>query len=82
MGFDLQGERYTMSLRYEQCTALLRAREFLRELLLPRSKPWTKKELKERAYRCLRHYPFLNEYGHPLFSNDEFTDKDGKATKI
>jgi len=71
-----------MSLRYEQCNALLRTQRFLRELLQPRKGVWSKHELKEKAYRCLKHFPHLNEHGHPLFSNDEFTDKDGKATKI
>jgi len=71
-----------MSLRYEQCNALLKTQRFLRELLCSPGKRWTKKELADRAYRCLKHFPFLNEHGHPRFSNDEFTDKDGKATKI
>jgi hypothetical protein len=70
-----------MSLKFEQCTALLRSREFLRELLLPRSKPWTKKELKERAYSCLRHFPMLGENGMPYFSQDEFTKPDGGMVK-
>ena len=71
-----------MSLRFEQCNALLKTKAFLRDLLQEHKGPWTKKELRERAYRCLKHFPFLNENGHPLFSNDEFTDKEGKATKI
>jgi len=29
-------------------------------------------ELKARAYSCLRHFPFLDERGEPIFSRDGF----------
>jgi hypothetical protein len=67
-----------MSLRFEQCNALLKARTFLRELMRPRKGAWTKKELRDRAYGCLKHFPHLGENGMPYFSQDEFTDRNGK----
>lgn len=70
-----------MSLKYEQCTALLRTQTFLRSILQG-TEPKTKKELREKAYGCLRHFPPLNENGLPRFSNDEFTDKNGKAVRL
>jgi len=70
-----------MSLRYEQCTAILRSRELLRELLHAPGKKWTKKELRDRAYSCLRHFPMLSEQGMPIFSADEFTRPDGGMVK-
>ena len=66
-----------MSLRYEQYRSLLITRDFLRELLTVDGYPKTKREMRERAYRCLRHYPFLDEQGEPYWSQDEFTiDRD------
>lgn len=62
-----------MSLRYEQYRALQLTRELLRDFLTGSVK-LTKKETRERASRCLRHYPFLNEKGRPMFSQDSFTD--------
>jgi hypothetical protein len=70
-----------MSLKYEQCTAILRSRELLRELLHSPGKRWTKKELRDRAYRCLKHFPMLGENGLPYFSQDEFTRPDGGMIK-
>lgn len=61
-----------MSLRYEQENALLITREFLLDLLNTSTRPKTVKELKERARRCLRHYPPLTKEGEPLFSTDTF----------
>ena len=60
-----------MSLKYEQYRALLRTREFLRDLLLP-TRPKKAKEIKARAYSCLRHFPFLKENGEPMWSQDNF----------
>lgn len=61
-----------MSLRQEQYWAIQRTRDFLRELL--RWKGYmNKKEVRERAYRCLKHFPFLHENGQPMWSKDEFT---------
>ncbi len=66
-----------MSLRYEQYRSLLITRDFLRELLTVDGYPKTKREMRERAYRCLRHYPFLDEQGQPYWSLDELTtDRD------
>jgi hypothetical protein len=53
--------------------ALLKTRNFLRDLLSTDEYPKTKKEMRERAYRCLRHYPFLQDSGKPIFSEDDFT---------
>ena len=61
-----------MSLRNEQYKSLIRTREFLRSLLTTETRPKTVKELKEKAYRCLRHFPTLDEHGKPLFSQDPF----------
>ena len=62
-----------MSLRYEQRRALLMTRDLLRDLLHPSTRPRTVRELRERASRCLRHYPCLREDGEPMFSQDQFS---------
>jgi hypothetical protein len=61
-----------MSLRSEQQYALYKTRNFLRDLLDSSTRPKTVKELKDRAYSCLRHFPFLDERGNPMWSQDEF----------
>ena len=61
-----------MSLRYEQQAALIRTKKFLRDLFTVDRYPKTKKEMREKAYRCLKHFPPLDERGKPIFSNDEF----------
>jgi hypothetical protein len=66
-----------VSLRYEQYTALRRTRQFLRDLLHPSTRPKTVKDLRARASSCLRHYPFLEESGKPMFSQDDFTAPEG-----
>jgi hypothetical protein len=66
-----------MSLRYEQYTALRRTRQFLADLLHPSTRPKTVKELRGRASACLRHYPFLEESGKPMWSQDNFTAPEG-----
>ena len=66
-----------MSLRYEQYRALRRTREFLRDLLHPSTRPKTVKDLRGRASACLRHFPFLEESGKPMFSQDEFKSPEG-----
>jgi hypothetical protein len=66
-----------MSLRYEQYWSLRRTRQFLRDLLHPSTRPKTVKELRTRASACLRHFPFLEESGKPMWSQDEFTSPEG-----
>lgn len=61
-----------MSLKFEQRAALLKARELLRDCIDPKRRPKTAKELRERAYCALRHYPFLDERGEPMWSEDDF----------
>jgi hypothetical protein len=61
-----------MSLRYEQYNALLMTREFLRELSIGKAKKVS--EIRERARRCLHHFPFLHKNGQPMWSRDEFTE--------
>jgi hypothetical protein len=61
-----------MSLKFEQCYALYKTQNFLRSLLHSDTRPKTVKELKARAYSCLRHFPFLDERGEPIFSRDGF----------
>ena len=70
-----------MSLRYEQHRALKITRELLRDLFTVENYPKTKKEMRKRASLCLKHYPFLNENGMPMFSRDEFTADDGGPTR-
>jgi hypothetical protein len=66
-----------MSLRYEQYRALRRTRQFLADLLHPSTRPRTVKELRGRASACLRHFPFLEESGKPIFSQDELASPEG-----
>ena len=61
-----------MSLRFEQRNALLKARQLLRDLLHPSTRPKTVKELRQRASCALRHFPFLDERGEPMWSQDYF----------
>lgn len=72
-----------MSLKYEQYRSLKYTKEFLRDLLFHDTRPKTVKLLKERALRCLRHFPALAEDGRPNFSQDSFNDpyfNDNKTT--
>jgi hypothetical protein len=66
-----------MSLRYEQYWALRRTRQLLADLLHHSTRPKTVKELRGRASACLRHFPFLEESGKPIFSQDEFASPEG-----
>ena len=61
-----------MSLRFEQRNALLKAWQLLRDLLHPSTRPKTVKELRQRASCALRHFPFLDERGEPMWSQDDF----------
>lgn len=46
-------------------------------LLTVEDYPKTKREMREWASRCLKHYPFLDNQGQPYWSQDEFTkDRD------
>ena len=65
----------TVSLRYEQRAALLKARDLLRDLLDPQRRPKTVKELRQRVSSAVRHFPPLDERGEPLWSMDEFDDR-------
>lgn len=47
----------------------------MRDLLFTDTRPKTVKELKARAYSCLRHFPHLKENGEPIFSQDSFSDE-------
>ena len=60
------------SLRYEQYNSLKLTQHFLRDILRWEG-PMRKRDMRERAYRCLRHFPFLHESGQPIWSKDEFT---------
>ena len=62
-----------MSLRYEQYNAIKMTRELLVSLLYPKETPGVPKQIRLRAGRCLRHFPFLRESGQPMWSQDEFT---------
>jgi len=60
-----------MSIRIEQYRALQYSRDFLCDLLNPVRTPRVPKAVRERASRCLRHYPHLDMYGEPMFSKDD-----------
>jgi hypothetical protein len=61
-----------MSLKYEQYRSLYTTQKFLFEILSRPHSSWTAKELKEKASRCVRHYPVLKANGEPIFSQDKF----------
>jgi hypothetical protein len=61
-----------MSLAYEQYRSLATTRDLLYDLLSPKQRPKTIKELKRRVHQALRHYPPLRENGEPMFSQDNF----------
>jgi hypothetical protein len=65
-----------MSLRHEQYHALKKTQDFLRDLLFTDTRPKKVSELKARAHSCLRHFPFLDDDGKPLFSKDGFGPDD------
>lgn len=62
-----------MSLKREQFRSLAVTQAFLFDLLDPKRRPKTVKELKDRAHRCLRHWPPLKTDGEPMFSKDNFS---------
>lgn len=67
-----------MSLKFEQYNSLKTIRDFLYDLMTTETYPKTKGEMRERARRCLRHFPFLYKSGQPMWSKDEFTkDEEG-----
>jgi hypothetical protein len=47
-----------MTLPHERTRAVERTREFLRDLLDPKKTPKIPKAIREKAYRCLRHFPW------------------------
>ena len=61
-----------MSLKYEQYNSLVKTQKFLRDLLFTDTRPKKVSELKERAYRCLRHFPHLKYNVETMFSQDDF----------
>ena len=61
-----------MSLRYEQYHSLWKTRKFLRDLLHHSTRPKKVSDIEDRAYSCLRHFPFLDAKGKPMFSEDDF----------
>ena len=63
-----------MSLRYEQYRSLRYTKEFLHDLLTVERYPKTKREMRQRVFDCLRHYPFLFENGQPMWSKDDITE--------
>lgn len=46
-----------MTMNYERRNAVNRTSEFLRDLMNPKKTPRVPKEIREEAYRCLKHYP-------------------------
>lgn len=47
-----------MTLPFERTRAIQYTREFLRDLLDPKATPRISKRVRERAYICLRHFPW------------------------
>ena len=60
-----------MSLKFEQYESLKKTREFLFDLLDPKKRPKSVKEMRKIVSSCLRHYPPLKPDGEPIFSNDD-----------
>ena len=46
-----------MTLPYERYRAIKYTERFLQDLLDPKKTPRVSKEVRQRAYSCLRHYP-------------------------
>lgn len=59
-----------MSLRYEQYRSLVETRQLLHDIIVGRA--GNTHEVKARASMCARHFPYLDETGAPMFSNDGF----------
>ena len=57
-----------MSVKEEQYRSLRMTRELLFDMLDPKRRPKTVKEMNERVRYCLRHFPFLHKDGEPMFS--------------
>ena len=53
-----------MTMPSERRNAVNRTREFLGDLMNPKKTPRVSKEIRENAYRCLKHYP--SEYDMEL----------------
>ena len=62
-----------MSIRVEQNRALLLSRDLLRDLIDPAKTPKVPLGVRVVARRCLRHYPFFDQHGSPVFSPDDST---------
>lgn len=59
-----------MSLKSEQCRALKYTREFMLDLINPSFSLRRAKDIRKRASQCLRHFPFLDENGCPMWGGD------------
>lgn len=59
-----------MSIKIEQYRSLILTKIFLYDLLTVDKYPRTKKEMRDRAMSCLRHFPLLEPNGNPMFSRD------------
>ena len=46
-----------MTMPHERRSAVDRTRDFLSDLLDPKKTPRVPKQIREQAYRCLKHYP-------------------------
>ena len=66
-----------MSLRYEQYNALKRTRALLGQFMLAKKKDLIRtpiRELRKEVYRCLKHFPMLDDRGQPYWNEDDFTE--------
>lgn len=63
-----------MSLAHEQRRSLLLTRRLLCDLMHHSTRPKRVSELRDRASRCLKHFPPLGDDGWPLFSQDVWPD--------
>lgn len=72
MKLDTNKDR-KMTLPVERTQAVLRTEEFLKDLLDPKKTPRVPRQIRDRAYRCLRHYP--SQY-HMAYIKESFEEVD------
>ena len=72
MKLDTNKDR-KMTLPIERTQAVLRTEEFLKDLLDPKKTPRVPRQIRDRAYRCLRHYP--SQY-HMMYIEESFEEVD------
>lgn len=69
-----------MTLPDERYRSVIYARDFLRDLLDPKETPKVPRAIRERAYRCLRHFPSEYELERVAKESDGKTFQAPKKT--